>query len=126
MKKLIKSLFVIMFLSLFTSSTLVFADEKENEGQISLESQKKDIDNLVEIGSDRAAADLAKYKIDDKGISDEQKKELLEYKSKASDELKQKMKNREEYNTSINIVLGAAACLFLAIGVFFAWKDMNR
>lgn len=125
MKKLIKSLLAIMFLSLFTSSTLALADTKEDEGRISLESQKKDIDNLVEIGSD-GAADLAKYKIDDKRLSDEQRKELLEYKSKASDELNQKIENKNKNINNFNIFIGVIIAILFIVGMVITWKEHNR
>lgn len=126
MKKLITAFLAIMFLSL-TSSTLVFANEentkeKEDTAKISIESQKKDIDNIVEDGTSELK-DLANYEIKDEGLTSEQKNDLLEYKSKASDELKEKIEKGYENQNSFNNILLIGASLFIAIALFFALKD---
>lgn len=123
MKKLMTAFLTIMFLLFAGSgSTLAFANEEntkeeEKSAKISIESQKKDIDNIVEDGKSELK-DLANYEIKDEGLTSEQKNELLEYKSKASDELKDKIEKGDSFIT----ILLIGASLFMAISVFFAWR----
>lgn len=127
MKKLMTAFLTIMFLLFAGSgSTLAFANEentkeKEKSAKISIESQKKDIDNIVEDGTSELK-DLANYEIKDEGLTSEQKNELLEYKSKASDELKDKIEKGDENQNSFITILLIGASLFMAISVFFAWR----
>lgn len=117
MKKLIKSLLVIIFLSLFTTSTLAFADEnvKGDKAKVSIESQKKEIDKLVKIGSN-GEKELAEYKINDKELSEKQKKELIEYKSKASEKLKKKLeKDKDNEISPLAAGMLALGCFSIAI-----------
>lgn len=116
MKKLIKSLLVIIFLSLFTTSTLAFADEnvKGDKAKVSIESQKKEIDKLVKIGSN-GEKELAEYKINDKELSEKQKKELIEYKSKASEKLKKLEKDKDNEISPLAAGMLALGCFSIAI-----------
>lgn len=128
MKKLMTAFLAIMFLLFAGSgSILAFAnekntEEKEKSAKISIESQKKDIDNIVEDGTSELK-DLANYEIKDEGLTSEQKNELLEYKSKASDELKDKIEKGDENKNFFNTILLIGAALFIAIPVFFALKE---
>lgn len=128
MRKLMTVFLAIMFLLFAGSgSTLAFAnekntEEKEKSAKISIESQKKDIDNIVEDGTSELK-DLANYEIKDEGLTSEQENELLEYKSKASDELKDKIEKGDENKNSFNTILLIGAALFIAIPVFFALKE---
>lgn len=88
---MIALLITTIFLSL-TNSTLVFAEEYSG---VKVDSQKKEIDNIVE-GEDSSLEDLIDYKIGEKGLSEIQIKDLLEYKSKASDELKERLEEESE------------------------------
>lgn len=112
MKKMLASLTITIVLSLI-NSTLVFADNKEYS-DVKVESQKKEIDNIIE-GEDSSLEDLINYKLDDKGLSEVQMKDLLEYKSKASDELKKRIEKEKEEEKETNVIFACSFFLVIAL-----------
>ena len=78
MKKLIKSLLAIMFLSLFTSSTLALANEKDNlEEQIeSIRFQRDEMRDLIKKGDKKG---IERYELQTENLSDIQIENLENY-----------------------------------------------
>lgn len=141
MKILLKSLLVVMFLSLFTSSTLALADEKEEQKSSSEQNEYKETEELnnikfksqkEELDALKRSEDLEtaiKYEIKEEGLTNEQKKELINYKSKIIKQIeKAEEKNREKRSekTRLFIIIILSCGSLLSLGLFSLAFQMRR
>lgn len=110
MKKVTTSLLAVMLIS-STSSTLALANEagskpktseKSSETyQFKVESQKKDLDAIKKTEDTEMAI---KYKINEKGLSDKQKKELVNYKTKVINQMEEQKKGKRKFFTTFGVI----------------------
>lgn len=141
MKILLKSLLIIMFLSLFTTSTLVFANEKEQQKPSSEQNESKETEELnnIKFKSQKEELDVLKrsealetaikYDIKEEGLTNEQKKELINYKSKIIKQIeKAEEKNREKRSekTRLFIIIILSCGSMLSLGLFSLAFQMRK
>lgn len=110
MKKVATSLLAVMLIS-STTSSLALADEKESKPktsekssetyQFKVESQKKDLDSIKKTEDTEMAIN---YKINEKGLSDKQKEELVNYKSKIINQMEKQKKEKRKFFTTFGVI----------------------